>query len=95
MFQVENMLKLNAKSQAVQWSEASKRDTKTLMSGLSQTVHNSMGNHLEREVKNMTPHVAKLTAENIQHSLTKEVILSSTLDIFSTKLNRVEFAHLL
>ncbi len=71
--QVENMLKLNSKSQSMQWSEASKRDTKALMSGLSQTVHNSMGNHLEREVKNMTPHVAKLTAENIQHSLTKEV----------------------
>ena len=68
------MIKVTSKSQSAHCSEISKRDTKTLMSGLSQSVHNSMGNHLEREVKNLAPTIAQMTAEYVQHNLTKEVI---------------------
>jgi hypothetical protein len=43
------------------------------MSGVTQSVHTSMGGHLEREVKNLAPYIAKLTAENVQQYLNKEV----------------------
>ena len=74
---MDSMLKLSTKSQAVLISETSKRDTKTLVSNLSASMHSSLGNHVEREIKNLAPYLAKLTADTVQQHLTKEVNLSS------------------
>lgn len=62
-----------SKSQTLQLAESSKRDAKTLMSNLSQSVNGTLGNQLEREVKSLAPYIAKLTAETVQQHLNKEV----------------------
>lgn len=71
--QVEGIIKNTSKNQSLQIAESSKRDTKALLSGLSQTIHNSMGTHLEREVKSLAPAIAQLTAETVHQNLTREV----------------------
>ena len=73
---LEDLVKDACKKNATQLEEASKRDSKSLLSGLSQTMNTSISAKLDlavkREVKKLGSDLAKQTSQTIEKQLTQD-----------------------